>query len=928
MSSARWSEVSELFERIVALPAAERAAALDAACGGDADLLARVEAMLGADASLPPLLDASPADLADALALPGAPAAEGWHVGPYHLRRELGRGGMGVVYLAERVDLGNTVALKLIHRGSALPDHTERFQREQAVHAQLEHPHIARLLDAGVADDGTPWMAMEYVEGTSIDAHCDDRQLSVAERLALFEQVAEAVAYAHRNLVVHRDLKPSNILVTAAGAPKLVDFGIAKLLSAESGADGRRSSSAGWALTLDFASPEQLRAGAITTATDVYQLGLLLHQLLTGLPASDPQGRPLDPAARLAEREPASPSSLTEIEVPPEGELARPLSPGARAALRRTTPDRLRRALAGDLDTIIRKAIRPDPADRYASAQQLAEDVRRHREGLPVLARPGSPAYRFGKLVRRNRVASALTAALILLIAGAALTLGIQAGRVTRERDRADQFSYLLEGLIYGADPLGTGDTLSARTVLDRTARQARASLATEPEVWGRMLVVVGRTYENMGHLREAIAAQQDALRALGHRQGGRSPLIPDALRSMGGALVKSGDLAAGIPLLEEGVQLARERGVPGRAQLGALLGELAEARFQADELDSAATLFRAALEVLATLPDSGAGEFDRLRVGLGNLLLQGTHLEEAQELLSGAVDRLTAREGAESGATLHARTELSDILLKRGRLSEAERMAAEVLEVRRRLNRGPHEQLANALLQHGRSLAERGQTEAAARSMREATAMWEELHGPVSLSVAYAQVQVADALKRGGRLVEARALEENSLAQYLRLSGPGSVGAVHTALRLAQTEFLMGKLDSSERRFREAMASLDTSSAGRGRTLRPLTDFGELLVARGACPEAMPQLERALAIAEEVWGPAHPRALRPRLLLGTCLTRERRFEAAEAMLLPGYRQAQAAGEYAPQFTGELGAALVRLYEGWGRREEVARYRR
>jgi serine/threonine-protein kinase len=927
VTDGRWERVAGLFEQAVALPVEERSRFLARACGDDVALLASVQELLAADASAPAVLDATPEQMAAAFATATLPAAEGWRVGPYLLRRELGRGGMGVVYLAEREDLRNTVAVKLLQRGPASAVHGAWFRREQAVHAQLEHPHIARLLDAGVADDGTPWLVMEYVEGSAIDRHCDDHRLSVPQRLAMFEKVADAVAYAHRNLVVHRDIKPSNILVTATGEPKLVDFGIAKMLSPEAGPQGSLAHTAGSVLTLAYASPEQLKGGHLTTATDVYQLGLLLHELLTGLPACDLQGRPLDPIARLRDHDPARPSALITQTVVARGDDQGGLPPAARAALRRTTPERLRRMLEGDLDTITLKAIRSDPRDRYATAQELADDIRRHRDGLPVLARPGSLGYRLGKLVRRHRITATLLATLVIVGIAAAVTLGIQSRRVARERDRADQFSHLLEGLIYGADPLGIADSQSARTVLDRTARQARAGVAAEPEVWGRLLVVVGRTYQNMGHLEEAIAVQQEALAALGRSSGNGSPLMIEALRSLGLSLVRRGDLDAGVARLEEAVARSRRAGAGSRAQLGKSLGDLATALGFMGGLDSAAALYRGALAVLAGLPDSGGGDFDRLRVEFGNLLLQGSQLAEAEDLIGGAVARLTAQVGPEGGATLHAKTELADVYLKRGKLTPAERLATEVLEVRRRINREPHDHLARALLQHGRSAAENRRLAEAERSMREAIAVWSRLNGSKSFAVAYAQVQLAEVIKRAGRAAEALVLEQNSLAQYIELSGPRSPGAVYTTARLAHSEHLLGQLDSSERRFREVLPLLDSTPSGQGRLVRPLTDFADLLATRGKCVEAEPHLRRAMAIADQGWGIAHPVSLRPRRLLGTCLGRARQYPAAEEILLAAYRLAGDAGEYAPRQQAEMAGALAGLYEAWGRSEVAARYR-
>jgi serine/threonine protein kinase/tetratricopeptide (TPR) repeat protein len=916
-ADAAWPMVAALFERVVALPDGERARVLAEACGDDLTLRRRVEQLLAAERDAPPLLGASPAELAEAMAEPPIPSLEGWRVGPYRIRRELGRGGMGIVYLAERDDLQSSVALKLIPLGPSTPERALRFQREQVVHASLEHPHIARLLDAGVADDGTPWFVMEYVDGEALDIHADGARLGVRERLALFEMVGAAVAYAHQNLVVHRDLKPSNILVTAAGVPKLVDFGIAKLIGAEP-AGGTITRPQAAALTLAYAAPEQLRAAPVTTATDVYQLGLLLHQLLTGALPANQAGRPLDPGAKLLGQPPLKPSALARMELTGDGELIP--SPAERARRRSTTAERLARALAGDLDTIILKAIHPDPAERYASAQELVDDVRRHRLGLPVLARPGSLGYRLGKLVGRNRVASALVACLLAFLVIGTVAVLVQARRLARERDRADQFSSLLEGIIYRADPLGAGDSVTTRTVLDRTAAQARARIAIEPVVWGRMLVVVGKTYQHLGHYREAIGVQREAVAALDDAGHGRSSVAVEALRSLGLSLVRTGEDAGGRAWLEEAVRRAGLLGAAGAADAGRALADLGRAHDFVGELDTAIALMREGLTVLARAPDSGGADFDRLRVDLGNVLLQGNRLAEAESLMRGAVARLAEREGPESGALLNAKGELGDILLKRGRLTEALRMADQVLAARRRVTAGPNQPLAVALLYRGRALTELGRMDEAERDLREMLGIWTALTGTRSFDVAYAQVSLAEPLKLGGRLAQARALEADAHAFYASAAGPASDVAIWSATRLARTEHLLGELDRSERRFRELLPHLaGQSAAALGRTLRPLTDFAELLRDRGKCAEAIPYLERVIPPAIEGRGPAHPMTMRARRLLGDCLRREGRFEASETVLLAAWREVGGAAEYTERIRVELAGALAALYDGWGR---------
>ncbi len=410
----RWKAVEPLLERVLELEPERRAAFLDEGCSGDPDLRAAVERLLAACERAEPLLE-SPAPVVYSALLAPAPEplapAVGARLGPWRIVGEAGHGGMGVVYLAERADeqYRQQIALKVL-RGGAFDAHlARRFLEERQILASLNHPHIARLVDGGVTEEAVPWFAMEYVQGEPIDRYCDGRRLLVEQRLRLFLDVCDAVQYAHRSLVVHRDLKPSNILVTGDGQVKLLDFGIAKLIEGGQGggrAGGQEATGTGLRLmTPEYASPEQVRGQPVSTASDVYSLGVVLYELLAAeRPYRAGSGRDIEQL--ILEHEPARPSQMA----------ARAGSPPA--AARGTTPDRLRRQLAGDLDTIVLTALRKEPGRRYPSVEQLASDVRRHLEGLPVSARRDTWAYRAGKFVRRSRVA------LVAGVIGAALALG------------------------------------------------------------------------------------------------------------------------------------------------------------------------------------------------------------------------------------------------------------------------------------------------------------------------------------------------------------------------------------------------------------------------------------------------------------------------------------------------------------------------
>jgi non-specific serine/threonine protein kinase/serine/threonine-protein kinase len=406
----RWREIESVVAGALDLPAGQRAAYVDSVCGTDSPVSAEVRALIRAYEHAGDFLD--PLTYADKWAGTEADALEGKVVGSYRLNRALGRGGMGVVYLASRDDgeFEKEVAVKLMNSALYSPGMARRFHDERQILASLEHPNIARLLDAGLTSEGIPFIVMEYVDGEPIHEYCRRRSLPVRERLMLFVKVCDAVHFAHRNLVVHRDLKPSNILVTADGCPKLLDFGVAKML-AGAGVEPAATAPLTQALTPDYASPEQLRGGNLTTASDVYSLGVLLYELLVGHRPYVLAGKPLDEILRtVCDEEPAGLSAS-----------AAPQNP------------KLAKELKGDLDHMVAKALRKPASERYGSAEELARDIGRHLEGLPVEARRGSLAYTVSRYFRRYRLALAAALA-VLLLAGIGVAAIVRQMRIAERR--------------------------------------------------------------------------------------------------------------------------------------------------------------------------------------------------------------------------------------------------------------------------------------------------------------------------------------------------------------------------------------------------------------------------------------------------------------------------------------------------------------
>ena len=621
----RWKQLDALLAQALDRPPDERTAFLRATCGGDPALYAEVAALLeDADAAeralgesatdyaaplLPGLRDALAAsdatgDTGTGDLGPGAP------IGPYRVTALLGRGGMGTVYRAARADgaFEKTVALKVVRRGLDTDDVLARFRRERQLLASLDHPNIARLLDGGATDDGRPFLVLEHVEGEPLTDYADRKRLPVDARLRLFEQVAEAVQHAHRRLVVHRDLKPSNILVTGEGRVKLLDFGIAKLLDPEA-SDDAPTRTGRQPLTPAYAAPEQLAGGAITTATDVYALGALLFELLAGErpPPADPGVTAEPPSARVSDE-----------------------AAGARS----TTAERLRRRLRGDLDTIVLKALREDPGHRYPSVEGLLDDLRRHRAGLPVLARPETLPYRVRTFVRRHRMGVAAAAAFVALLLAALVAVSLQQRATARERDRAEaerekaeEVAAFLESLFAATDPFAEErlDTLRVADLLGRGAARLRDELHDQPLVKAQMLAALGRSSTRLRLFDEAAPLLREALALREAHAGPASAAAAESLYDLAELYRHQADKSTADSLASRALRIRQQRFGSDHEAVAEVQALLAMVREDAGDAEGAEALLRSALRTFrATLGDADprvAESYNRLATAL---LLKG----------------------------------------------------------------------------------------------------------------------------------------------------------------------------------------------------------------------------------------------------------------------------------------------------------------
>ncbi len=634
MRTEKRKRVLEILDATLAEPPGSRPAFLAEACGGDDELRCEVESLLELEDEADRFLGES------AVPGPGESAAfgDGLRIGPYRVLERIGRGGMGTVYTAVREDdFEKQVALKLLQKDLVSEANVRRFHNERQILARLEHPAIARLLDGGTTEDGRPYLVMEHVDGVAIDRYCDAHRLSTRERLQLFLKVCSALAFAHQRLVVHRDLKPGNILITESRTPKLLDFGIAKLLDPDDATHRDLTRGTEQPMTPRYASPEQVRRQPITTASDIYALGVLLYRLLTGrLPCGLESCRFGEIPWLILEEDPVKPSVVVGREEAVErGEGETRLTPDAVSATRDGDPAKLRRRLAGDVDAIVLKALRKEPRYRYSSVEQMAEDIRRHLDGRPVVARRGTVLYRAGKFVRRHRLGVAV-ALFISLALGVFLIRERQ--RLEADKVRAERVIEVLGGLIEIYDPdLGT-EVLPAL----EEARAQLSVLEDEPDLHSAMLSMLARIHRKIGRRETAWELMHESLEVWRRHYPNDLSGQAQRINNLGAMYLDDGDY------------------------------------------DDAEKSFREAL----ALRDQLGGELEDMLVNLNNLasvLMFRGRYEEAEQLYRRGLEirRRSPAEGDEESQVSTSLRNLGAVLLARGEYEAAEPVLREALAIR-----------------------------------------------------------------------------------------------------------------------------------------------------------------------------------------------------------------------------------------------------
>jgi eukaryotic-like serine/threonine-protein kinase len=576
----RWQRIEEAVCAAMELPRQDRGAWLKQFCGDDDELRAKVDSLLKSQQGAEDFLEHSVAPYPESLLQEEVRIAAPESVGQYGVLREIGRGGMGVVYLAEREDeFKQRVAIKLVKRGLDTDEILQRFRNERQILASLNHPNIAKLFDGGMTEDRVPYFVMEFIEGEPLTKYSDQNKLSINERLLLFRRACAAVQHAHQNLIVHRDLKPSNILVTADQEVKLLDFGVAKLLSADSDGDATMTRLDQRVMTPQYASPEQIRGERVTTATDVYSLGVVLYELLAGVrPYNVKEASPEELSRAICETEPTKPSEAAR-----DTESGRPGETDKDGV---ATPPRSRVSaeLKGDLDNMILMALRKTPERRYKSVEQFSEDIRRHLSGLPVIARKDTFQYRASKFIARNKVAvTAATLILIAIITGAIVSVwqarvaAKERNQARQEQAKAEQLNKFLQSILSAASPEEKGKDVRVIEVLHDAAQRIQTELNGQPAIKAQALETIGETYVKLGLLSEAEANLSEAFQINSALYGSANHATTQSANFLAIALANQGNIAKAAPLLTSAIEAERKISPSGSKELALALYVLGE---------------------------------------------------------------------------------------------------------------------------------------------------------------------------------------------------------------------------------------------------------------------------------------------------------------------------------------------------------------
>jgi eukaryotic-like serine/threonine-protein kinase len=867
-----WKRIDELFYAALDLDPQARPAFLERACGTNVELLKEIQSLLEASEKTLGFAQKAVVQVAREQTLEPLPA--GSRVGAYKLLRSIGEGGMGTVYLASRADelYQQQVAIKLMHRSFGFSQvMLLRFSAERQILADLNNPNIARLIDGGMTSDGLPYLVMEYVDGTRIDSYCRDNNLSLEDRLHIFRTVCSAVEYAHKHLVIHRDIKPANILVTADRVPKLLDFGIAKLLDPQATNQSLTRASERL-MTPEYASPEQLRGGQITTAADVYALGVLLYELLAGKHPFEMQTKsPLEIAQLICEQEPEPPSRANT-------------SSGNRPSAQAS------RRLKGDIDNIVLMAMRKEPSRRYTSAGALSADIQAYLTGYSVRARTDAWGYRTSKFVRRHKAAVSAGVLAVITLISFSIGMGLLAKRANRERRLADQQRLasqheadILASIFDAVTPQAAkGNQVTARELLDQSANRIDTDLAATPDAQATALYNLGVAYRQIGLTDKAEPLLERAYNLRRGLFGEGNIEVASGASALAEVYRLQGQFAKAEALSREALQSAQKApgdNTPVIAEIYARLGFT----LYLDSRDSEA---ESALKKSLALDSNPGNHYVAFRQSeLALVLDREGNVAGAWQMGSEAAKTLEELEGPNSPNVIGARNNLNVVLRDTGNLLEAEKVQRQILALWRKVS-GDHVDVAWALNNLGLILLAEGHWKEAQPMLSEALAVRQEHLGAKNTLVAASLLQYGRVFQEKGDYAAAGTYFRQALDMLRETSGEQNWSVEEAFADFASLELDRGDYPGAES---YASQALDLSrKLGGGQNPQAAAALTEVALARelhGDATDAEPLFREALQIYKQLLAPGHPAIVAAETRMGEALTAEGKPGIAEPIL-------------------------------------------
>lgn len=934
-----WQRIKEIFNKALELEDTEREAYLDQACSDDQRLRKEVESLLDSYGTLG-VLDKSNDELIDSMLSHQITGdKKGKQIGSYKILKTLGHGGMGSVYLAERADgqFEQRVALKLLRTGFTSENQTRRFLAERQFLATLNHENIARLLDGGVTGDGQPWFAMEYVKGQPIDEYCDAHQLTVNQRLKLFLKVCEAVQYAHQKLIVHRDLKPSNILVTEEGTVKLLDFGIAKTLKQDemySESDSLTNTGL-LPLTPAYASPEQVSGTTMTTASDIYQLGVVLYELLTGCRPYEINGQtPSEVERIICEMEPTRPSTALTKVLPEQKDSEKPLR--NISSNRQTKPEQLQKYLKGDLDTIILKMLRKEPERRYDSAEQLSADIQNFLEGRPVAAHPDSLTYRTQKFIRRHTLGVAATAVIVLLLIGYAATITWHSQRTQaaleqakQETAKAEQVTGFLIDMFEATDPAeAMGDTVNTRALLERGVAQAKL-LDGQPDVQARMFDVAGRVYLALGQYEDARPLLERGLNLRKEFFGENHLTVSESLHNLALLHNENGNYEQAGQLYQQALELRRQHLPPDDPRIAESLYHMGmyNQRVHSD-MDAAERFFRQSLDIRKTALGTQHEEVAESLRGLGGVLITKGDYAEAEEHYLEALEIQEKLLGEKHLETITTVNNLAILKAWSGNYNKATSLLKESLEQRHEVLGSGHPSVAIQLNNLAFIAGHQGDYNEAEKLLKEAISVMEASVGGNHPHALVFKTNLARINHVSGELKYAEQLHRKTLKTKRNLLGYDHPDVAASLVQLGSLLKDQQKYGEAESLLREAI----TIHRNTQNNEHPMLISGYYMLAqvhmeRGNYKEAGELFHQTLNIREETQAPDHPDIAVAHSLQGACLTDLELYVEAESLISDVRSLLNNFNKEEQMLKRRLIKQIITLYENWEKPDNAAKYR-